>query len=130
MIVLDASAAVDLLLTTERAAAVTRAIDTTVEVHAPELLEPEVLAVVRRWVGRGWIGSDVADRAVAELGDLAVVRHGHASLRTRIWQLRHRCTTYDACYVALAEQLAACLVTTDRRLARAASGLVDVVALG
>ncbi len=71
-------------------------IDTTVEVHAPELLEPEVLAVVRRWVGRGWIGSDVADRAVAELGDLAVVRHGHASLRTRIWQLRHRCTTYDA----------------------------------
>ncbi len=36
-------------------------------------------------------------------------------------------TTYDALYVALAEALAATLVTRDARLAQGVSGLVDGV---
>jgi predicted nucleic acid-binding protein len=126
VIVLDASAAVDLLLGTERGAGVGRVLGSLSEAHAPELIDPEVLAVIRRWTLRGWLAVETGERAVGELGELAVVRHSHAALRRRAWELRDRCSAYDACYVALAEVLGAQLLTTDARLARAVRGLVEV----
>ncbi len=130
MIVIDASAAVDLLLATERAAAVARVLGTVGEAHAPELIDPEVVAVIRRWTLRGWLAVETGGRAVDELGELALVRHRHAAVRRRAWELRDRCSAYDACYVALAELLGAALLTTDTRLAGAARGLVEVAATG
>ena len=126
MIVLDASAAVDLLLSTERAPAITRTLGAVSEAHAPELIDPEALAVIRRFTLRGWIDAPAGARAVSELGELALVRHRHAGLRARVWELRDRASAHDACYFALAEQLGAQLLTTDGRLARAARGLVEL----
>lgn len=126
MIVVDASATVDLLLGTERAGAVAKVVRTVRELHAPELIDPEVMGVVRRWTFRGWADPERGERAVEELGELGLVRYRHASLRRRVWDLRDRCTTYDACYVALAETLGADLLTTDDRLRRAVDGLVTV----
>ena len=128
MIVIHASAAVDLLLGTERAAGVARVLRSGDEVHAPELIDPEVVAVIRRWTLRGWLAAETGGRAVDELGELAIVRHRHAAMRRRAWELRDRCSAYDACYVALAELLGARLLTTDGQLGRAARGLVDVTA--
>ncbi len=129
MIVVDASALVDLLLGTPRAAGIAAALATESEVHAPELIEPEALGALRRWLARGWIGADAANRAVNELGELRLVRHAQAPLRCRVWALRDRCSTYDGCYLALAQSLDAELVTTDARLGRAAAGLVRVASL-
>ncbi len=129
MIVLDASAAVDLLLGTERASGIAKVLDSVSEAHAPELIDPEVIAVVRRWTLRGWLAVETGERAVNELGELALVRHRHVALRRRAWELRDRCSAYDACYVALAETLGAQLLTTDARLGRAAQGLVEVRAM-
>lgn len=126
MIVIDASAATDLLLGTDRAAAIVHALRSVQEIHAPELIEPEVLSVVRRWTLRGWLSAERGRRAVDELGELTLVRHRHSGLRLRAWELRDRCSAYDAFYVALAEVLDAELLTTDDRLCRAASGLVRV----
>ena len=80
---------------------------------------------------RGWLAAETAGRAVDELdelGELALVRHRHDALRRRVWELRDRCSAYDACYLALAETLGAGLLNTDARLGRAAHGLVDVAA--
>ncbi len=129
MIVVDASALVDLLLSTPSAAGIAAVLATESEVHAPELIEPEALGALRRWLARGWIGAETANRAVSELGELRLVRHAHAPLRSRVWALRDRCSTYDGCYVALAQSLGAELVTTDVRLGRAAASLVRVTPL-
>jgi len=45
------------------------------------------------------------------------VRYPHQILLTRIWDLRANATAYDAAYLALAEALAATLVTCDQALA-------------
>lgn len=129
MIVIDASAAVDLLLGTKRAAGVRGVLGSVTEAHAPELIDPEVVSVIRRWLLRRQLPVEAADRAVGELGQIAMVRHRHGPLRRRTWELRDRCSTYDACYVALAEVLGAELLTTDVRLGRTAQDLVDVVVL-
>ncbi|MGH2947772.1 MAG: type II toxin-antitoxin system VapC family toxin [Solirubrobacteraceae bacterium] len=130
MIVVDASAIVDLLLNTPNGSGVAGAMAAENDAHVPELVEPEVLAALRRWLQRDWIAPDTADRAVQELGELRLVRHGHSPLRSRIWALRDRCSSYDACYVALAEALDAELVTTDERLGHAAAGLIGVTTIG
>jgi predicted nucleic acid-binding protein len=40
----------------------------------------------------------------------------YASFARRVWDLRDNVTSYDAWYVAIAEQLEAPLATLDRRL--------------
>lgn len=130
MLVIDASAAVDVLLGTARAPALRTVLAGEHDLHAPALVDLELVSVVRRWLRDEALTLEQADRAVDELGQLALVRHAHAPLRERIWALRDRCSPYDACYLALAESLDARLLTTDRRLATAAAGLVDVIDLG
>ena len=49
----------------------------------------------------------------------AAERYDHEPFLTRVWELRHNLTAYDALYVALAEALDAPLVTCDARLGRA-----------
>ncbi|HEY5611387.1 MAG TPA: type II toxin-antitoxin system VapC family toxin, partial [Thermoanaerobaculia bacterium] len=59
--------------------------------------------------------------------DLPVTRHGHRGLLARAIELRNNFSTYDAVYVALAEQLDATLVTADARLARAVRAHLSIV---
>ncbi len=47
-----------------------------------------------------------------------MTRYPHAPFLSRIWELRANVTAYDAVYLALAEALAAPLVTTDGPLSR------------
>ena len=86
---------------------------------APELIDPEVMSVFRRLVTSGVMTAERGDAAVADLTDLPLRRAPHRSLLRRCWELRQNLTSYDACYVALAEALDAPLLTSDRRLARA-----------
>jgi len=61
------------------------------------------------------------------LADLPIERHGHWILLQRVWELRDRVTAYDALYVALAESLAAPLLTCDARLARTANLTIEII---
>ncbi len=120
MIVLDTSAAVELLLNTERGALVAERVrPSEVTLHAPHLLSVEVVQALRRLTGSGTVSSRRGRAALDDLSDLGVEYYDHDVLVPRIWQLRSNLTAYDAAYVALAEVLGAPLVTFDANLANA-----------
>ena len=120
MIVLDASAVVELVLGSARGAAVRARIKRPDEsLHAPHLLDVEVASVVRRYQLSGEVSAEHGREALADLAGLDVVRYPHDALLPRVWELRTHVTAYDGVYLALAEVLDAPLITLDRRLARA-----------
>ena len=120
MIVVDASVILDLLLAQPALETLgQRLFAPTETLHAPELLDLEVLQVLRRHWRAGSLSTARGEIAVSDLADLPVVRHPHGELVERIWQLRANVTAYDAAYLALAEGLDALLVTRNARLARA-----------
>ena len=89
------------------------------ELHAPHLLDVEVVQALRRLARNGEISATRADEASADLADLDLHRHAHLDLLSRAWKLRDNITAYDAMYVALAEALEAPMVTCDSPLANA-----------
>lgn len=120
MIVVDASALLEVLLRTKAAEAVERLLFANgVTLHAPHLLDIEVAQTIRRYAAGGEIGGDRGRAALADLSDFPLRRYPHDFLLPRIWELRNNLTAYDAAYVALAEGLDARLLTRDARLASA-----------
>jgi len=118
MIVVDASALLEFLLQTPIGRRVEeRLFRDDDELHAPHLMDVEVLQGLRRLVRTGEISSSRADGAIADLIDLYLHRHPHVDLLARAWKLRDNLTAYDAAYIALAEALDAPLVTCDNPLA-------------
>lgn len=127
MIVLDASAVVELLLNTDTGARVARRIaDPRLSLHAPHLVDLEVAQALRRYTAAGTLEGARAEHALARLLELDLERWSHEPLLGRIWDLRANLTAYDAAYVALAEVLDAPLLTLDARLA-AAPGILAAI---
>lgn len=119
MIVLDASSAVEWLLDTSLGAQVDRFIGNARTVHAPYLLDVEILHSLRRLTLAGEIPLVRAAAAIEDLEGLRVKRYPHEDFRRRIWSLRANISAYDAAYIALAESLDAPFVTCDKKLASA-----------
>jgi predicted nucleic acid-binding protein len=118
VIVLDASAVIEVLLWTKRADPICeRILGSQESRHAPHLLDVEVAQVIRRYLLAGEIDDWRGNQIMEDLQDLPIDRHAHTLLLPRIWQLRGNLTAYDAAYVALAEALNAPLVTCDKHLA-------------
>lgn len=89
---------------------------------APHLVDAEVGHAIRRQSAAGSLPAAQAQRAIARLARLPLLRVPHAALLERAWELRENVTFYDALYVSLAERLQVPLLTLDERLA-AAPGL-------
>jgi predicted nucleic acid-binding protein len=120
VIVVDASAVLDVVLRTAGASAIEERLFADGErLHAPHLLDLEVMQAIRRHRLRDAITDARASHAVELLSVLPLTRHEHRSLTNRIWALHHNLTAYDAAYIALAEALDAPLVTRDAKLASA-----------
>lgn len=99
-----------------------RLLEATGPLHAPDLLDLEVLQAVRAHERAGRVAADLAARAAERLASARISRHPHSLVVRRVWDLRHNLSAYDAAYVALAELLDVPLLTLDGRLA-AAPGL-------
>jgi predicted nucleic acid-binding protein len=120
MIVLDASAVLELLLRTKQGQSIAaRIADPELGLHAPHLVDVEVAQALRRYVRENELDPEEALTALRDLRALDIERHPHEPLLDRVWALRDNLTAYDAVYVALAEALDSSLLTCDAKLARA-----------
>jgi predicted nucleic acid-binding protein len=115
MVVVDASVLVNALLINGPA----RSRLAAANLQAPELIDAELLSVLRRLVLANQLPEQLALQALATAQQLGLRRHASRHLWSRAWELRTNLTAYDALYVALAEQLEAPLLTADSRAARA-----------
>jgi predicted nucleic acid-binding protein len=113
VIVVDASAAVSALLNAGPA----RQALATERLHVPHLADVEVASALRRKVSAHALRPPEAWRALDTWRRLGITRYPMFSLLDRVWTLRRNLSTYDATYVALAEELACPLLTADGRLA-------------
>jgi predicted nucleic acid-binding protein len=113
MLVIDASVLVDALLVAGPAR-VRLASD---NLQAPELIDAELLSVLRRLVLADKLPEGHALQALATAERLGLRRHPSRCLWPRAWELRTNLAAYDALYVALAERLSAPLLTADAHLA-------------
>jgi len=117
-LVVDASIAVEFLLRTVlgRHAASILATD---DLAAPELLDVEVAAVLRRLVRSGRLLEPRAREALDDLRAWDVARVSHRLLLDEAWRLRDQVSAYDAMYVATARLVGAAVITADGPLSRA-----------
>ncbi len=115
MIVIDASAAAELLLQTDTGVDVSARLGGE-ELHAPCHFDIEVVGVVRRAVARQLLSDRDGLVVLCEFMVLPVRRWPITPLLERVYSLRATHSIADAAYVALAEGLGATLLTCDARL--------------
>lgn len=121
MIVIDASTLIDALLDAPGPSRVADRLFAAGEtLHAPHLIDVEVAQVMRRYSRLGEIDAVRGMQVLEDLNDFPIARYPHHPFLSRIWELRHNVTAYDAAYVALAEALAVPLLTRDAKLASSA----------
>ena len=119
MIVIDASAVLELLLRTDKGIKVQgRALISKESLHAPQLIDIEVAQTLRRLVHLKEISAARGRQALDDYIALNIKRAEHREFLERVWKLRDSVTAYDAAYVVLAEALDAPLITCDAKLAR------------
>lgn len=119
MIVLDASVVVELLTNGRLADSIRRDLAERDESFiTPHLLDVEVASALRKLVAGQRIDSHRTKQLLAGLAMLPAERYEHTPLLTRIWELRHNFTCYDAVYIALAEATDSVLYTGDVRLSK------------
>jgi len=129
LIVVDSSAVID-ALTARAGSTELRAQIASEDLHAPTLLDFEVVSTLRRLTLGGHLSAARAADLLTDFDDLPVQRWPFADgLRRRAFQLRDSLSAYDAAYVALAEALECALVTRDARLARASGHDAQIAVL-
>jgi predicted nucleic acid-binding protein len=100
------------------------------DLSAPDLVDIETLAVLRK----RWLAKTMTARrfslAVDDLQTFPIERYPALLFLRRGYELRADVTAYDATYVALAEELGCALLTADARLASAPGIRCPVTVLG
>jgi predicted nucleic acid-binding protein len=117
MIVLDASAVVELLANGELATEIGLELAASSDsVAVPCLLDVEVVSALRSLEARKRIEGHQIQSMLDALASLPAVRYEHTPLMNRAWELRRNFTAYDAVYIALAEKTGSVLYTCDEKL--------------
>lgn len=119
MLVVDTSAVLDALTGRPRNLELIDRLQQDGDLHAPHLIDIEMLYALRRLVGARKLRIDEAVDLRTDFADLVIIRYPHGLLADRIWELRDSLTAYDAAFVSLAEALGVPLITCDVHLSRA-----------
>lgn len=126
MTIVDASAIVDILVPQAgrpRAQLIAELPEPAAPWLAPDVLVFEVFAVIRRLLLRGVLRERAATRALAQLRALPIELVPSAALLVAAWELRANFSAADSLYAALALRAGEPLLSSDRRLARAAASV-------
>ena len=124
--VVDASVAVEYLLRTPLGLSVADTLETASTLIAPELMDAEVVSVLRRALLSRRLEEERALMALEDLYHWPVERLSHQPLAILAWQYHRNVSAYDAFYIAAARAHDIPILTAGSRLARA-SGLGVVV---
>lgn len=116
-VVVDASAMAELLIGSALGTAVVDALTEDSDWAVPEHFRLEVASAMRGCLLGGLIDNAQFEDRLEWLARAEVDVFGTVPLLPRIAELAPNATTYDAAYIALAEQLGASVVTTDSKLA-------------
>jgi len=100
------------------------------DIAAPDLVDVETVAVLRRRWLAGTVNDERFAEAIADLEQLDFERVPTLRFARRAYELRANVTAYDATYIALAEALGCELLTADRRLANAPAPRCAIRLLG
>ncbi len=119
LVVVDASVLYEVLTSGPQSSAAIDALAAAEDFAAPEVIDVEVVGLIRRDVSRGLIDTTRGAWAVGQVADWPGQRYPHQPFDWRAWELRDNVRTTDAFYVALAEALDVPLLTLDSRLSRA-----------
>lgn len=126
MIVVDCAAVVDALTGVEGTGPL-RALLAGEELHAPALLDVEVVSALRGLTLCGNLAATRAEDALADFQVLEIRRWPFLdAFRRRAFSLRDNVSAYDAAYLVLAEALDCRLLTRDVRLARSSGHVVAI----
>jgi len=128
VIVLDSSAAVDLVARLEPGSWVDEQLAREPDAHAPFLIDIEVTTALRKLAHVGTLSARAAREALEDFALLDLARYPHLPFLGRMWELRATISAADASFLALAEALDATVVTTDQRLARSHGHRAHIVA--
>lgn len=127
MLVIDASAAVDMVVTSPRTAVLKRLTEGE-RLFAPQLIYSEGLSALRRLELGGRLSPGEADAAASWLRHMPVRTVWSQEWIEKAWERRHWLRVSDAIYVAAAQRISAPVLTTDQRLGRAlADRSIDVI---
>jgi len=121
-LVLDASAALHVVLRTERGAGMIAALEDSAAVLAPSLFHGEVANALWKYVRAGAMDKQTAMARVEEAFDLVDSFEPDATLVTEALSLAvlHDHPVYDLLYVVLAMRFGARLLSADAKLVRLA----------
>jgi predicted nucleic acid-binding protein len=119
VLIVDTSAALSALTASDPAPGLVERLAEDGDLHAPHLIDTEILHALRRMTMNGELSDERAADARTDFAELSLTRYPQQPLSDRVWTLRHNLTAYDATFVALAETLDTPLVTCDTRLAAA-----------
>lgn len=117
-VVVDASALLDLMVSSRAGPALSARIDGC-SLHAPGHVDAEVLASLGHLEHTGFLSSDAVFRYAETMAAAPIERHPVAVLMAGAWRRRNHFPLSVALYVELARTLGATLVTSDPELARA-----------
>jgi predicted nucleic acid-binding protein len=119
-LVIDASVVIEYLLRTSIGIRVAPLLESA-DLLAPELIDAEVLSVLRRDVIAGRVHERRATEAIDDLSHWYLTRIEHRLIIREAWKYRNNVSGYDALYLAAGRLYGAKLLTADGPLARAPS---------
>lgn len=128
LVVLDASAAVEIALWTDAGARLAEHVSAAGDLVVPDHFFLECAAALRRLQLHRELSPSEAEAALEQVLAMRARRVDTWPLLREAWSLRHNVTVADALYVVLARRLSIPMVTGDMRLVRAPGLGVEVLA--